>query len=342
MFSDANSDGCAFQVVYDASGEPRPPGWPMETEYLLLGFSGDEVSTLRVRYRGDADGHITLFWFNENGDVGVLPAPAGYVNGSGFVEAEFDLSTDPLWVGHTITMLTLELIDAPGASTWVDWIRAGDQVDLPGDVTCPNPPTTTSTTTTTITTTTTLPSSLLCSMSPQPNCNAAAQAKLDINEKKTGKEKMKLQWKKLAGATTQLGFGDPVAGTTAVTLCIYNDGDGLVEEYIVDRAGDQCAGKDCWKAKGTKGYGYKDKDNFADGISKLSFKTGAAGGGKADAKGKNNAAKSQNSLPVGVVTKLNGNIAPRIQMLTSNNFCVSATMTDVKKDDATRYSAQLK
>jgi hypothetical protein len=181
-----------------------------------------------------------------------------------------------------------------------------------------------------------------CSASPELSCIAAGRAKLDVDEKKAGKEKMKLQWKKLADATVQGDFGDPVGGTTAVALCIYDDSNALLQELLVDRAGEQCTGKDCWKAKGTKGYGYKDKDNASDGISKIGYKSGDAGKGKADAKGKNNSAKSQTSLPTGVVTKLAGNTAPTIQMRTSDGFCATATMNTVKKDDGTRYSAQLK
>jgi hypothetical protein len=181
-----------------------------------------------------------------------------------------------------------------------------------------------------------------CALVPATGCNVAAQAKLDVNEKKAGKEKTKLQWKKLADATVQGDFGDPVAGTTAVAICIYNDADALVQEYIVDRATEQCAGKDCWKAKGTKGYGYKDKDNSSDGIAKIGMKAGDPTKGKTDAQGKNNSAKSQTSLPVGVVAKLTGSLAPTIQMVTSDGFCSTATMNTVKKDEATRYSAQLK
>jgi hypothetical protein len=116
----------------------------------------------------------------------------------------------------------------------------------------------------------------------------------------------------------------------------------LVQEYIVDRATEQCAGKDCWKAKGTKGYGYKDKDNASDGIAKIGFGSGDATKGKADAQGKNNQAKGQTALPVGVVVKLTGSLTPTIQMVTSDGFCSTATMNTVKKDEATRYSAQLK
>ena len=180
-----------------------------------------------------------------------------------------------------------------------------------------------------------------CSTTAVLVCVDASAAKLDYNENTAGKEKMKMKWKKLLDTTQPGDFGDPVAGTTAVALCIYNDANDLVQEFVVDRAGEQCASKDCWKAKGTSGYGYKDKDNSADGVSKLLLKAGNAKA-KTDAKGKNNWAKGQTSLPIGVIAGLRGNMAPTIQMVTSDGLCVSATMNAVKKDEATRYAAQLK
>jgi Tol biopolymer transport system component len=181
-----------------------------------------------------------------------------------------------------------------------------------------------------------------CDATPLPGCLTATQAKLDYNEKKAGKEKMKLQWKKVSGATMQGDFGDPVGGTTIVRMCVYNDANSLVASHSVARAGALCAGKECWKTKGKKGYGYKDKNNSADGVSKIGYGSGDAGKGKADAKGKNNGAKGQDDLPVGVVALLNGSTAPTIQIVASDGICIEATLDEVKKDEQTRYSAQLK
>ena len=181
-----------------------------------------------------------------------------------------------------------------------------------------------------------------CAAAPQSNCFGAAQAKLQYSEKVVGKEKAKLQWKKVTMSTTQGDFGDPVASDTAATVCIYDDQGGLVEQLLVDRAGPLCDGDLCWKALGAKGWGYKDKAASAHGIFKLQYKSGDAGKGKATAQGKNNPKKGQTSLPAGVVATLTGNAAPTIQMLTSHGFCVGATMTEIKKDDGLQYKAQKK
>ncbi len=181
-----------------------------------------------------------------------------------------------------------------------------------------------------------------CVAAPIPGCLDAAQAQLSLNEKTAGKEKLKLQWKKVTAATTQGAFGNPVTGTTRVALCIYGDGGTLIRGFVVDQAGEVCAGKPCWAAKSTKGYAYKDKTTASDGISKIGYGAGDAGKGKADAAGANNASKGQTALSTGVVAALSGNTNPTIQMVTSDGLCIGATMTEATKDDGVQYKARKK
>jgi cysteine-rich repeat protein len=181
-----------------------------------------------------------------------------------------------------------------------------------------------------------------CVAAPVPGCLDAAQAQLSVNEKKAGKEKLKLQWKKVTTPTTQAAFGDPVDGTTRVALCLYDDGGTLVRGFVVDEGGQSCGDKPCWAAKGTKGYGYKDKATAADGISKIGYGAGDAGKGKADAAGANNASKGLTSLPTGVAAALAGNTHPTIQLVTTGGLCIGATMTEAKKDDGVQYQARKK
>ena len=179
-----------------------------------------------------------------------------------------------------------------------------------------------------------------CPLAPAPHCSAAAQAKLRSNEKKAGREKLSLSWKRIAAATTRADFGDPVSGNTSVALCIYDDAGSLVKQLAVDRARQTCSGRSCWSAKGTAGYEYRDKESSADGISKLRLLSGAAGKGKADAKGRNNAGKGQVALPTGVASSLAGQTAVTVQMIASDGLCVGATMNTVKKDTGSLYIAR--
>lgn len=181
-----------------------------------------------------------------------------------------------------------------------------------------------------------------CVAAPVPGCLVATEAQFQASEKTAGKEKLKLQWKKIATATTQGDFGNPASGTTRVAICLYSNGGTLIRGYVVDRAGQPCGTKPCWSAKGTKGYAYKDKTAASDGINKMAFSAGPAGKGKADAAGANNAAKGQTALPTGVVAALLGNSNPTIQLVTSDGACISATMTEVTKATGVEYKARKK
>ncbi len=246
-------------------------------------------------------------------------------------------------VGQIVEMLTAGtyfiLIDAfgnPGPSN-----TQGYSLDLACDAgTTTTTSTTTTTTTTTSTTTststtTTLAPGATCPASPLPGCLETAKATLLANEKKAGKEQVKMGWKGIVTETTQAEFGDPATGTTSVALCVYDDLDQLAQAYVVDRAATVCGTKACWKAAGSKGYSYTDKAASADGIGKIGYTSGAATKGKASAGGKNNAAKSQTALPTGLAAALAGNSAPTIQMVTTDGFCVGATLATASDDGVT-------
>lgn len=178
----------------------------------------------------------------------------------------------------------------------------------------------------------------LCGIAPDPLCLVAGKAQLQANEKKAGKEKLQLQWKKIAGPTDRAGFGNPVSGNTVVVMCIFNDAGALVGERIVDRGLQNCGTKPCWKLTGKQGFQYADKTASAAGIAKIIFGGGAATKGKAAAQGKNG--KNMNSLPLGLAAALSGNATPTIQMVTNAGFCVGAKMTKVTKDAPALYKAK--
>ena len=261
-------------------------------------------------------------------------APNPYQSGSSI--SHWDLSASP-------TAVMVPSIAAGAEKRTYDSYEISALYDLgyaqPSPTTTTTSTTTTSTTVTTVSTTTTLASALSCDVAPASPCIVADGAKLLYSEKKVGKEKMKVQWQKFGSATTQADFGDPVSASTAVVTCIYNDSNALVSENLVNRGGAICDGRPCWKAKGTTGYGYKDKAGSADGVTKIGYKSGDIGKGKASAQGKNNASKGQNSLPTGVVGALGGQVAPTVQILTDNGLCIGATLS-VTKDDGAQYQAQ--
>jgi len=182
----------------------------------------------------------------------------------------------------------------------------------------------------------------VCLGSPVTGCVVAANASLAVVEKKPGDEKLKATLKGFDSETTQGDFGDPVGGTTVYSVCIYDSGGILAAELAVDRAGTLCGpkSKDCWKAKKTKGYTYKDKDASADGMKKIATTSGAAGKGKVTFQAANKSKKSQSDLPTGIAAALSGSGEARLQVATSDARCFEAVLGTVKKNDGVQFKAK--
>jgi hypothetical protein len=184
---------------------------------------------------------------------------------------------------------------------------------------------------------------VLCPFEVDLSCIAADKAKLTIDEKNEGAEKLKVQLQKLAGATTPADFGDPVTGTTLYEVCVYGEDERLVGPLRVDRAGDVCGskGKPCWTAK-KAGPAYNDPDAASGGVKKIQTKSGDAGKGQVKADAANNAKKGQTSLPTGITDRLVGATQATVQVQTDDAQCFGATLDEVKKNDADKFQAQFK
>src|SRR5262249_10269704 len=113
---------------------------------------------------------------------------------------------------------------------------------------------------------------------PAATCETAwARASLRVAENKRGKETIVATMRK-GPALSASDFGNPPTGSTSYALCIYDDAQNLVGLLAVDRAGDTCAGRACWRTIGRlKGYLYKDKLAASDGVSRIRMRAGAAG-----------------------------------------------------------------
>lgn len=193
----------------------------------------------------------------------------------------------------------------------------------------PVPPTPTSTPTATATPTVTetpLPPGA-CPPTLDPACSVNSRGLLLIKENK------KLVAKFLRGTPmSQADLGDPVNGTSIYTLCIYDEEDfGLVGEVAVDRAGDSCGDKDCWKAIGGdppngKGFKYKDRLLSSDGVLKVLAKGSQTGRSKAILKAKGPA------IPAGIPSELAGAFNLWMQLRISDGVCLETRMDVIKND----------
>lgn len=189
-----------------------------------------------------------------------------------------------------------------------------------------------------------------CPPAPVAPCFGAGRAQLLAHEKKPGKERLKLQWKKIAEATTQSDYGDPASSTPMPgivgrsTICIYDDFGALIQDLTVAKAGQICGSPHgaCWTAT-SRGYLYRDGVGYEHGVNRIQYTSGDAGKGKASAAGSNSFDLGTHVyLPVGLAAALAGNVSPTIQLITTEGFCVGATMNQVTSDDGVVYGARRK
>lgn len=174
---------------------------------------------------------------------------------------------------------------------------------------------------------------------PSSSCESEwAKASLLVLEKKAGKEKLKAKFKS-GSELGQADFGNPVSGTTAYDVCVFGDSGTLVASMFVDRAGDTCAGKACWKAKSDTGWQYKDKAAASDGVSKVQLFGGAAGKSQVQLQAANNEKKGQLEMPTGIAAALAASPSATLQVLSSDALCFEATLDQIKKQTPTLYKA---
>ncbi|HXC51528.1 MAG TPA: MopE-related protein [Candidatus Limnocylindrales bacterium] len=122
-----------------------------------------------------------------------------------------------------------------------------------------------------------------CPASAATDCAASgadAKATLGLKTKPgdTAGVKNKLKWKQVAGlAIDPAEFGDPTT-TESFALCIYDDGDLVLQSQVGPHA-------ERWKAV-SNGFLYKDKFGSSDGITLLQLVGGTAGSSMLAAKGR--------------------------------------------------------
>jgi cysteine-rich repeat protein len=177
-----------------------------------------------------------------------------------------------------------------------------------------------------------------CAETPIQGCVDAGKASLSVVESKPGKEKLKLALKKLVAPVAPGDLGDPVAGATRYDVCLYREASELVAGLSVDRAGQSCGSKPCWKAAGG-GFKYKDPSASASGVSKLSLKSGDAGKAALSLQAGNRADRGQTSLPTGIAAALEGALSATVQVHSDAPACFTASLATVKRAAPDRFQA---
>lgn len=135
-------------------------------------------------------------------------------------------------------------------------------------------------------------------------------------------------------------LGNPTAGTTRYDVCVYDDALRLVGSLTVDRAGQTCPQKACWRPIASTGYRYADRAGGADGVTSLVAKGGPAGKGKIVVMARNNARKGQTSMPLGIAAALQATRSVTVQTVTSDGACFGSTLTNVRTARPTLFRAK--
>ena len=118
-------------------------------------------------------------------------------------------------------------------------------------------------------------SASVCPPAPLPfDCQPALGANLTLKEDGAA-DQLNWAWKS-SRLTPVTQFGEPDAAND-YTLCVY-DADGRRLQVSVPGGG-TCAGKSCWRQTG-KGFSFRDPEGAADGVRKVSLKSGDTGKAK--------------------------------------------------------------
>jgi hypothetical protein len=183
-----------------------------------------------------------------------------------------------------------------------------------------------------------------CPPAGEVSCTEFLSGSLLVDERKPGKERIQARF---AGgpALEQADFGDPtVADGTRLALCLYDGAGARVAQLVVDRAGESCGAKPCWKSLGTppagKGFAYKDAVGSADGMRALKLKAGSDGAPTLAASASNRAKKGERSLATGVAERLATSAEVRLELHTSHAACFGVTLSDVRKQESDRFKAR--
>jgi cysteine-rich repeat protein len=169
-------------------------------------------------------------------------------------------------------------------------------------------------------------------LAPEPVCRSAGSTQLLIkNSAPDSRDALTWKWQR-GDATLLADLGDPL-NTTDYTLCIYDRSAGnpqLAWRATMPSAG-TCNGRPCWKATGTTGFKYSDRELTPDGVKSLQLKTGANGTASILLKAKGD--RLQPSLPLAQDPSVT------VQLRNGLGVCWASTLAaPATRNDAAQFS----
>lgn len=122
-----------------------------------------------------------------------------------------------------------------------------------------------------------------CGTAPESGCRQAAPGKamLQIRDQLVA-ARDRFLWKWSKGEATDLAdFADPLSGSAAYHVCVYDTSTSAQPLLDLGVApGGLCGTKPCWKATGTKGFAFRDRTAAQAGVTALKLGAGPAGKAK--------------------------------------------------------------
>jgi hypothetical protein len=302
-------------VFLENTGTATEPAFgPPVTNSFGLADVGDYAAPAFADIEGDGD--LDVFVGNLDGDTIFL--------------ANDGTPTAPLFVGPATNPFGLARVSSHASPTFADVDGDGDLDAFVGQGTgevvfFPNlaPP---------------------CPPAPEPACQAFAAGSLVVDERRSGKEKVVAKLAK-GPEIAQADLPDPaVPGGVDYALCIYDDQGRRAAALSVERAGENCGRKPCWKPLGKpspdgKGFAYKDPEGASDGVRSWKLAGGKTGHSSLAAAASNRAKKGETALPGGMAAALAATDAVTIQVHTDGP-CFQTTLSDVRKQESDRFKAR--
>jgi len=281
------SQAFGFPEDYPTSSAPNQYA-PGPIEMTLGGGNETELSFLAGAEPGAVAGFGVVFIDPDVSQVssltifdqdGMALASEGVPAGDGSLVFRGFVTADDVTGAPVAVIVQARVVNGTGwpAGSLNDGVPLDDVVF---GIPVPTGSSTTTTTTLAASTTTTT----LCAPAPLAGCRkprgSGKSMLLVRNSPVDAKDRLLWRWAKGA-ATRREEFGDPL-GTTAFSLCAYDDS-GLKLVLTVPPAG-TCAGSACWR-RTRRGFAYNDKERIADRELALRLRAGEEGGAKIILKG---------------------------------------------------------
>lgn len=246
-----------------APGNNVPPTQSAADGFLLEGDCSNPATCQTI-----------VFIATQNGAIGAGVAASGFsIDGSDITE-NTECSAQPVTFHTptrtpTVTQTATATHTATATATTTATATALDTATATVTATSVATATTTAIDTPTASPTPTAPG--ICPASPRAGCAVPTQFKrrIRISDKR---DIVSWRWRS-TGTIPIAAFGNPVT-TSDYSLCIYAGGTPALVMELRAPAGGTCAGgRPCWKARGAKGYRYRDLERTPDGVTRLVLRT---------------------------------------------------------------------